>query len=148
MKATLFIILCLFCFWQNGAAQKLRFTFDTAGNQIERVWICIGCPAAVQEVKPSDLASGRLDSSLQKIPVSKDLSLRVDTRQARIFLRRADSSLPALTGYWLRDSDDRTILSGKDIRSGLDLSSVPVGTYLLYLEYPNGERYEIGVRKV
>jgi|GEM_PF-3110835 len=66
MKATVIISLVLACLWSNSRAQKLQFTFDTAGNQIARTWICTTCPASRADVKPNTLTSNHRDTVRQE----------------------------------------------------------------------------------
>ena len=62
MKTTVIISLALACLLSSSRAQKLQFTFDTAGDQIARTWICTTCPASRADVKPNTLTSGHRDT--------------------------------------------------------------------------------------
>jgi len=39
-------IALIFCSISTAYAQKLTFSYDAAGNQTERKWVCVNCPAA------------------------------------------------------------------------------------------------------
>ena len=48
---TFYIGVLLFCYAKISQAQEISFTYDAAGNQVERKWICVNCtpfaPASV-----------------------------------------------------------------------------------------------------
>lgn len=47
MKKIYFIILCTCCFmFKLQAQERLTFTYDAAGNQTQRKWICANCSSS------------------------------------------------------------------------------------------------------
>lgn len=44
-RCALTFIVCILGFFKISLAQKLAFSYDAAGNQTERRWVCINCPS-------------------------------------------------------------------------------------------------------
>ena len=55
-------ILFTFCVPESNA-QQLSFSYDAAGNQVVRQWICVNCPSGQTAAVPSDKLTA-LDKSL------------------------------------------------------------------------------------
>ncbi|SFA52732.1 Por secretion system C-terminal sorting domain-containing protein [Pedobacter suwonensis] len=66
-RCALIITSCLLFFFKTSVAQKLAFSYDAAGNQTERRWVCINCPSARQmamDKKTNNLPPGELGEGL------------------------------------------------------------------------------------
>ncbi len=141
MKATVIFFFFMFYLLPNSSAQnKLAFTFDVAGNQIARTWVCIGCPSA--RVETSE------DRPYMSIQLTKKLSLWVDTDSAKIYFRGQDHDMLLVSRFSLVDRTNKVVLSADDAAHSMDLSTVSKGIYLLRLDCSDGEKQEVGVRIV
>lgn len=62
---------CMLLFVTHATAQQLNFSYDQAGNQTTRQWVCVNCrpngTAATAETKPLELNVKLIDSVKQQI---------------------------------------------------------------------------------
>jgi hypothetical protein len=64
------LVIALLCMQINAKAQQLVFSYDLAGNQISRQWICVNCPLPrtaekIAESIPLKIETKLIDSAKQ-----------------------------------------------------------------------------------
>jgi hypothetical protein len=147
MKKLIFAFFCLHCFFSN--AQRLRFEYDAAGNQILREW-CPSCSSRnsqevlkeVSDLKDSDLEKFFPDDviSYYPNPVKEELYLKWE-----LINENKVQSLDVLSmnGQLLKTFKDNLqqnsfVISFRDY---------PNGIYFLNLVYSNGDQKSIKIIK-
>jgi len=145
MNKSIFLLLFLSCVIGN-AQQKIKFSYDTAGNQISRI-LCINCDARVaakgiEEVKDQDLEKFYPEDliSYYPNPVKEELYLKWE-----LINENQVSSIQvfSINGQSL-NTYKKTANSNEQI---IPFQSYPTGLYLVVLNYANGEQQTIKIKK-
>lgn len=143
------LLLLLFCFSINGIAQKVRFEYDAAGNQILRKW-CPTCLSKNANEEYKDITDVE-DSDLQKFfpedvisyypnPVKEELYLKWDLIN--------NNKVVAIDIFNLNGQLLKKIEGNLDNNTSLiSFNEYPVGVYLVNLNYLNGDQKSIKITK-
>ena len=147
MRKLLFITL-LFCTTITNA-QKIRFDYDSAGNQVLRTW-CLYCPSRTANQPVKEIA--KLDESdFQKFfpedvisyypnPVKEELYLKWDLIN--------DNKVSSIDVFTLNGQVLKSIKENLSQNSLLiSFREYPIGVYFLNLNYTNGEQKSIKIVK-
>lgn len=106
-------------------AQQLQFTYDAAGNQTARVWICVGCPSAEAE----GIARERV------IPETA-IRYRTDPDSKELYLSWPEGEKGRLKKFTVTDRSGRTVYRksvGKSLKNvGLSFAGLSPGDYTLH----------------
>lgn len=132
----------------SNAQQKINFTYDSAGNQINRV-LCINCSAKqVKEIKEIDAV---VEEDLEKFSEEDVISYYPNPVKEELYLTwkiTDDNYLTSIkvisiTGQVLRTYQS----SDKDNTLNIQFQSYPTGIYFVSLNYKSGEQKTIKIIK-
>ncbi|MNL13894.1 hypothetical protein D3C87_1348150 [compost metagenome] len=146
--AVLFTIL----FVSSAFAQKLTFSYDAAGNQIERKWVCVNCLTAKDQAAAKKVAE---ESKIQikedfnagraiKVypnPVSETLNVNWVTPE-KIFLKRIEVFNMAGNRVFT------TTYAPGQVEGQISFNRLPPGTYVLIGHYSDSKTQSIKVIKI
>lgn len=147
MRNTVLTIFCFFLFFAN--AQKIRFEYDAAGNQILRTW-CPSCDSRMNNNQVKDITEIE-DSDLQKFfpedvisyypnPVKEELYLKWDLKN--------NTTVSSIEVFSLNGQLIKTIKENLSQNTQLiSFLDFPVGIYFISLNYSNGEQKSIKIVK-
>ena len=144
------LLLLLFCFSLNGIAQKVRFEYDAAGNQILRKW-CPTCLSKNANEEYKDIEDIE-ESDLQKFfpkdvisyypnPVKEELYLKWDLINNNKVIA---IDIFNLNGQLLKKLDDNL----ENNTTLISFNEYPVGIYFVNLNYLNGDQKSIKITKI
>lgn len=141
------------CFAGPLYAQKLTFSYDASGNQIERRWVCVNCltddnRALAQKIasqnkieqKIEDFNAGRI-IKVYPNPVSEILSVNWQTPE-KIFLKSIE--VFAMAGNRVFRA---TYPPGR-LEAEIPFNRLPPGTYILIGFYSDSKTQSIKVIKI
>jgi Secretion system C-terminal sorting domain len=147
MKQTYFFLLLFSCFYA-AAQDKIVFSYDAAGNQIERR-LCISCtdPNAKYISDPKQLTKEDLITS----DVSDLVSYYPNPVQQELYLSWQLANNNAVTTIQTFDLNGRLIQSYQGLESAnvqtVSFANYPTGVYAVVLAYSNGETKSIKIVK-
>jgi hypothetical protein len=151
MNKTFALLLLLTSFMYNVQAQdRITFTYDNAGNQIQRS-LCLNCMSSkVKNTKPKEVADIK-EQDLQKFfpedvisyypnPVKEELYVKWEFKDENLV---NSIQLYGLNGQLLKS------YSGLDKTNtqNIPFQSYPSGVYIIVLLYSNGEHKNIKIIK-
>jgi hypothetical protein len=137
------LLLVLLVTTVSNAQKRIKFDYDTTGNQTERV-ICPNCGAKVSNENPKeeDFIKNEISSSIDYYPnpVKEELYLK--------WTNKLDANIEAIelssiSGQLLKKSTE--MQDKKD--TSITFSEYPQGMYVLVFIYTNGERESIKIVK-
>ncbi len=144
MKKELLTFLILFLTYCSFAQnQKLKFTYDTAGNQILRDRVCATClkavlPQAIDSLVVGSLSDPQTDKNnfaITAYPNPVTQSLFVDWFPHEVLVP---------TGLEVFSMEGRLMatkpIAGERGEQSLDFGPYPPGVYLVNVSFANGER--------
>lgn len=145
MRKLLFLLL-LSSIGLLAQNQKIRFDYDTAGNQIVREF-CSNCLSKtetknLEELKDNELMKFNPDDSFSYYPnpVKEELYLKWDSsKETKI----SSIALFGLNGALLKSFDQQENLMSQSIY----FEKYPSGMYFIVLTYTNGEEKSIKIIK-
>ena len=148
MKQLLFLFT-LFTISVNALAQRIQFNYDTAGNQTRR-FICLSCPARVADSIPKEITELKEEDLLKfspedvisyyPNPVREELYLKWDlTNENKV------SSIEVFSINGQRVNVYSNL--EKENSKNIPFQEYPQGTYLVLLNYANGEEKSITILK-
>lgn len=147
-KLLLFAIL-LFCFSMNGQ-NKIRFEYDQAGNQVIRYW-CPSCSAKSANNQDIKEIAALEDTDLQKFHPEDEFSYYPNPVMEELFLKwplREDKKVKNISVYNISGQLVKQYANlEKEQTQNIPFSNFPVATYILVLEYTNGEQKSINILK-
>jgi hypothetical protein len=147
MKKNYFFAFLIVSFYAN-AQDKIVFSYDVAGNQIERK-LCISCtdPNAKYVSDPKLLTKANLITS----DVSEFISYYPNPVQQELYLSWQLANNNALTTIQTFDLSGRLIQSYQGLESAnvqtVSFANYPTGVYAVVLAYKNGETKSIKIVK-
>lgn len=148
MKKELLLVILLFSFIAK-AQQRLNFSYDTAGNQINRVLCLSNCGAKpAKEVKEIEAL---VEEDLEKFYPEDAISYYPNPVKEELFLKwiiSEDSyvssiNIVSLTGQMLKQYHTTSGTATQNI----PFQEYPMGVYILLLNYSNGEQKTIKIIK-
>lgn len=137
------LLLVLFVTTVSNAQKRIKFDYDSTGNQVERV-ICSNCGARISNENPKeeDFIKNEISSSIDYYPnpVKEELYLK--------WTNKLDANIEAIelssiSGQLLKKSTE--MQDKKD--TSITFSEYPQGMYVLVFIYTNGERESIKIVK-
>jgi hypothetical protein len=151
MNKTFTLFLLLASFMYNAQAQdRITFTYDNAGNQIQRS-LCLNCTSSkIKNAKPKEVTALK-EQDLQKFfpediisyypnPVKEELYLKWEFKDENLV---NSIQLYGLNGQLLKS------YSGLDKANSqtIPFQNYPSGVYIIVLLYSNGEQKNIKIIK-
>lgn len=147
MKQILTIMLVFMAMMAN--AQKIRFEYDTAGNQILRTY-CISCQSK-NSTQPTKEISDLEDSDLQKFFPEDVISYYPNPVKNDLFLKWElidDNKVNSIEVYSLNGQLIKSFADKKaENTQTISFQEYPIGVYLVHLNYTNGEQKTIKIIK-
>ena len=147
MKNLLLTICCFYGLLCH--AQKIRFDYDAAGNQILRIW-CPSCesrentqiPKDVSEIEEADLIKFFPEDiiSYYPNPVKEELFLKWDLIENNSV---SNIDVYSLSGQLLKSFKGNLTQNSQNIT----FTDLPVGVYYVNLNFLNGETKSIKIIK-
>jgi len=147
MKKELLLVILLFSFITN--AQKLNFSYDNAGNQINRVLCMSNCSAKpAKEVKEIEAL---VEEDMEKFFPEDVISYYPNPVKEELFLKWIISEdnyvssidIVSMAGQMLKQYHTT---SGTD-NQNIPFQEYPTGVYIVLLKYSNGEQKSIKIIK-
>jgi len=148
MKKELLLVILLFSFLSN-AQQKLTFSYDTAGNQINRTLCLSGCTGKpAKEVKEIEAL---VEEDMEKFYPEDAISYYPNPVKEELFLKWIISednyvssiNIVSITGQVLRQYHTTSGTATQNI----PFQEYPTGVYIVLLNYSNGEQKSIKIIK-
>ena len=150
MKPLVFFLFALFTISVNAQpGQRIKFDYDTAGNQTRR-FICLSCSARVADSIPKEITELKEEDLLKfssedvisyyPNPVREELYLKWDlTNENKV------SSIEVFSINGQRVNVYSNL--EKENSKNIPFQEYPQGTYLVLLNYANGEKKSITILK-
>lgn len=144
------ILLMISLLSNKTFGQKLSFSYDASGNQIERRWVCINCRPAQELIIDSTSKLTVTGQNIQPIQKSLKVFPNPATEQVNVAWQ-----LPAkvyVKEIVIYDISGKKIYSGTHSPDQKDaqiaLQSLPSGSYLLVVLYSNGTNESVKLIKI
>lgn len=129
------------------AQQKIHFDYDSAGNQINRVY-CLSCGAKTQNVK--DFAVLK-DSDMQKFHPDDEFMYYPNPVKEILYLKWKITNTSVIEGIKLFNINGLLIKEYNDLKDinnqSILFQDYPIGLYILELTYDNGEQKTVKIIK-
>jgi len=130
-------------------AQKIRFEYDAAGNQIQRKW-CTNCPSRNAQETYKDVSQLE-DSDLEKFFPEDVISYYPNPVKEELFLKWElvnENKVSSIDVFTLNGQVLKTIKENLSQNSLIiSFQEYPVGVYFLSLNYNNGDQKSIKIVK-
>lgn len=144
------ILLMISQFSGKAFAQKLSFSYDASGNQIERRWICINCRPAQDLSINSPGKTAAIDQNGDAI--QKSLKVFPNPAKSQVNLIWKLPGKDYVQEIVIYDISGKKIYSGKHSPDKKDaqiaLHGYPSGTYLLVVLYSDGTSESVKLIKM
>ncbi len=141
---SLFMLVSLFT-----QAQKIRFEYDAAGNQIQRKW-CPSCLSRNAQETYKDVSQLE-DSDLEKFFPEDVISYYPNPVKEELFLKWElvnENKVSSIDVFTLNGQVLKTIKENLSQNSLIiSFQEYPVGVYFLSLNYTNGDQKSIKIVK-
>ncbi|MFV8342564.1 T9SS type A sorting domain-containing protein [Flavobacterium sp. XS2P39] len=151
MNKTFTLLLLLGCFMYNAQAQdRIIFTYDNAGNQIQRS-LCLNCTTSkTTSVKPKEIVALK-EEDLQKFFPEDVISYYPNPVKEELYLKwelMGDDLVTSIQVYGLSGQLLKSY-SGleKNNTQNIPFQGYPSGVYAVILFYKNGEQKTIKIIK-
>ena len=147
MKKLLIAIFCFYGLLSN--AQKIRFEYDAAGNQIQRKW-CPSCLSRNAQETYKDISQLE-DSDLEKFFPDDVISYYPNPVKEELFLKWElinENKVSSIDVFTLNGQVLNTIKENLSQNSLIiSFQEYPIGVYFLSLNYTNGDQKSIKIVK-
>lgn len=147
MKKFLLTFFCFFGLLSN--AQKIRFEYDAAGNQIQRKW-CTSCLSRNAQETYKDISQLE-DSDLEKFFPEDIISYYPNPVKEELFLKWELVNGNEVSGIDVLTLNGQVLKTIKENLSqntlAISFQEYPVGVYFLSLNYTNGDQKSIKIVK-
>ncbi|TRX42155.1 T9SS type A sorting domain-containing protein [Flavobacterium restrictum] len=147
MKRYLMLLCIGFSF--TVSAQKISFEYDAAGNQISRT-LCLSCTGKKATVIPKEIEAVT-EKDLQKFTPNDVISYYPNPVKEELYLKWELANDAFVTTLMLYNFNGQVLnsysKSKKEDTQTIPFQSYPSGTYLLVLNYNNGEQKTIKIIK-
>ncbi len=142
-------ILFLFLFFNSFClySQTINFTYDQAGNQIQRKYNMYGNRQSNQEVKDYD---DLVNSDLEKFFPEDIISYYPNPVKEELFLKWElinDKNVEKISVFNISGQVIKDVKISSEKNIILNFSDFSIGSYLVILFYSNGEKKEIKIIK-
>ena len=146
MKQLLFLFT-LFTISVN--AQRIKFEYDTAGNQTKR-FICLGCSARVADSIPKEITELK-EEDLLKFSLEDVISYYPNPVREELYLKwelTIENKVSSIEVFSINGQHIKTFSNlEKENTKNIPFHEYPIGTYLVVLNYTNGEQKSITILK-
>ena len=136
-------------------AQKLTFSYDAAGNQTERRWVCINCPPAGQ-MSADSLAAKVLDLKMEQIvpELSTERGIKVAPNPLKETLNVVWGAPEKvyLASIDVYNINGNKVFSGKygpgSQQTQISFQHLPPGTYIMVGHYSDSKTETVKLIKI
>jgi hypothetical protein len=142
-------VLILFLFYGclvQAQTDKIRFTYDAAGNQVRR-YICLNCTTSKQINDPSKLT----EADLIKSDISDQISYYPNPVREELYVKWTfvdDKKIENISVYNMNGALlQRFMHFNADNLQTIPFASYPEGMYEVVLTYSNGEKKSLKIVK-
>lgn len=147
MKLKLFVLFMLVSLFTQ--AQKIRFEYDAAGNQIQRKW-CPSCLSRNAQETYKEI-SNLEETDMQKFFPEDVISYYPNPVKEELFLKWElvnENKVSSIDVFTLNGQVLRTIKENLTQNSlNISFQEYPTGVYFLSLNYTNGDQKNIKIIK-
>ncbi|MEO8237474.1 MAG: T9SS type A sorting domain-containing protein [Flavobacterium sp.] len=148
MKKELLLVILLFSFLSN-AQQKLTFSYDTAGNQINRTLCLSGCTGKpAKEVKEIEAL---VEEDMEKFYPEDAISYYPNPVKEELYLKWELIGSNTVTSIQIYNLNGQLVKSysnlEKENAENIPFQSYPTGIYAVVLFYSNNEQKSIKIIK-
>lgn len=147
MKLKLFVLFMLVSLFTQ--AQKIRFEYDAAGNQIQRKW-CPSCLSRNAQETYKEI-SNLEETDMQKFFPEDVISYYPNPVKEELFLKWElvdENKVSSIDVFTLNGQVLRTIKENLSQNSlVISFQEYPIGVYFLSLNYTNGDQKNIKIIK-
>jgi len=146
MKQLLFLF-ALFTISVN--AQRIQFNYDTAGNQTRR-FICLSCSARIADSIPKEIAELK-EEDLLKFSPEDIISYYPNPVREELYLKWElinENKVTSIEVFSINGQRVNLYANlEKENTKNIPFQEYPQGTYLVLLNYTNGEQKSITILK-
>lgn len=150
MKKLLLILIVILSINVNGQTDRIRFSYDVAGNQTKR-FICLTCAQSRMANPDSISAEDLTDEDLEKFSPADEISYYPNPIKEQLYLKWELIDEKKVTNIQIFSISGQEIKSFSNLRQEnnitLNFQDLPVSTYLVLLNYSDGEQKSITVLK-
>lgn len=147
------LLLCFLGFFIVNMAQsqdKILFTYDTAGNQIQRE-LCISCPSTTGKQFVSKEIEDLEEEDLQKISPEDVISYYPNPVKEELYVKWDLFNEKTVASIYLYDMNGRALQVYNNLEKknavNIPFYNYPRGNYLVVLMYNGGEQKTIKIVK-
>lgn len=142
----IFTFLLFLCCSISQAQDRITFSYDNAGNQIQRL-LCINCLTSKMTKEIAALE----DEDLQKFFPEDLISYYPNPVKEELYLKWELVADKTVTSIYLYAMNGQVLKTYNNLKNGNTLNipflEYPTGTYLLVLVYNDGEQKTIKIVK-
>lgn len=151
MKKNLIILLVFYaCTCICQAQDKITFSYDDAGNQIQRV-LCLNCLTSKMAEKKTKEITALEDEDLKKFYPEDVISYYPNPVREELYLQWELIEGNYVTSIQLYDLNGRVLQSFSNLNQknsqNIAFQSYPIGMYAVVLFYKSGEQKSIKIIK-
>lgn len=152
-KALFTSIIALFCYY-HAAAQQVVFSYDAAGNQISRSWICVNCTQVLAAPSADQIAV--LDNSTLVKDEEKTSTFRSLTTYPNPVTETLNLEWKADKGVFIKSVEVFSMgglkvfqdsYSPQQTQSVITFGNIPAGGYILRALYSDGKKEIVKIIK-
>lgn len=150
MKPLVFFLFTLFTISVNAqTAQRIKFEYDTAGNQTRR-FVCLNCLARVADSIPKEITELK-EEDLLKFSPEDVISYYPNPVREELYLKwdlTNEKKVSSIEVFSINGQRVNVYLNlEKENNKNIPFQEYPQGTYLVLLNYTNGEQKSITILK-
>jgi len=146
----IFTFLLFLCCCISQAQDRITFSYDDAGNQIQRL-LCINCTTSKLASETSKEITALTEEDLLKFSPNDVISYYPNPVKEELYLQWELIEGNYVTSIQLYDLNGRILqsFSGLDKKNNQNIAfqSYPIGMYAVILFYKNGEQKSIKIIK-
>ncbi|RZL44864.1 MAG: T9SS type A sorting domain-containing protein [Pedobacter sp.] len=157
MKKTLFRLctIGLLLISTTTYAQKLTFSYDAAGNQTARTWVCVNCTGTGGTASAPESAPLKLD--VKVLDTAKRITVkRTITASPNPFLENLnvnwevekDITVKSIAVFTVNGIKTHEVNPGPNLKSvNIPFQNLAIGMYVLYITFSDNRKESIKVIK-
>lgn len=150
MKKVLLILIIAFSINVHGQTERIHFNYDEAGNQIKR-FICLFC-SQERPVNPDSTTMEDInEEALEKFDPADEISYYPNPVKEQLYLKWILTDEKKVTNIQIFSVSGQEIQSFNNLEQKnnitLNFQNLPVSTYLVLLNYSDGQQKSISILK-
>jgi hypothetical protein len=149
MKSFLFILMTILLSLDVYSQDRIKFDYDSAGNQTRR-FVCYGCSARVADSIPKEIAELK-EEDLLKFSPEDVISYYPNPVREELYLKwdlTNENKVSSIEVYSINGQRVNLYPNlEKENTKNIPFQEYPQGTFLVQLNYTNGEQKSITILK-